>query len=127
MLNKETLRQFLSGYERLREREKAMISLGYNDKHFTKGRLYARLLKTFAKRAEATEELGRRPSLIGRGDDAGPPVLMKADAETQTDEPDMGTSVECQTDAPEPTIVIECGAQTLNLGRDQISQTRGSN
>ena len=104
-----------------------MISLGYNDKHFTKGRLYARLLKTFAKRAEATEELGRRPSLIGRGDDAGPPVLMKADAETQTDEPDLGTSVECQTDAPEPTIVIECGAQTLNLGRDQISQTRGSN
>ena len=93
MLNKDTLRSFLQGYERLREREKSMIAQGYNDKHFTKGRLYARLLKTFAKRAEATDELVRRPSLIGRGDVQGPPVLLKKDAETQTDEPDL-TSME---------------------------------
>ena len=53
-LDKDTLRSFLKSYEKMRESEKRMIAEGYDEKHFTKGRMYARLLKNFAKQSDPT-------------------------------------------------------------------------
>ena len=43
----------MKSYEKLRESEKRMVAMGYDEKHFTKGRMYARLLKNFAQSAQA--------------------------------------------------------------------------
>ena len=106
-LDKDTLRSFLKSYERLRESEKRMVAMGYDDKHFTKGRMYARLLKNFAQSAQTQQDpsqkrreslkqtlndFARRPSLRDRTETmrpSSPPVLPKRvhkkEIETQTD------------------------------------------
>ena len=62
-LDRDTLRSLLKSYEKLRESEKRMIALGYNEKHFTKGKMYARLLKNFAAKSQDSDKSKRRESL----------------------------------------------------------------
>ena len=67
-LNHESMLKFLVNYEQMQDREKRLMAEGYPERHTSKGsKMYARLIKIFTERAEATEEFKRRKNqfLVG--------------------------------------------------------------
>ena len=67
-LNHESMLKFLDKFEQMRDREMRLIGEGYPEKHARTGsKMYARLIKIFTDRSEATEEFKRRKNQFLEG------------------------------------------------------------